>query len=149
LHQKIIGVTLSYFYCCLPFDFQEFAGDLEGRERGSLISFETGAVTPFGVVAAQDRGLLIVPPKTEVYENMLIGIHQRPGDLKVNVCKKKALTNMRASGSDDTIKITPAIELSLDSMVRPNAYIYCKSLHERSGDNYLVMDCCLMHLMSR
>jgi len=48
---------------------------------------------------------------------MLIGIHQRPGDLKVNVCKKKALTNMRASGSDDTIKITPAIELSLDSMV--------------------------------
>jgi len=50
----------------LPYHFQEFAGDLEGRERGSLISFETGAVTPFGVVAAQDRGLLIVPPKTEV-----------------------------------------------------------------------------------
>jgi hypothetical protein len=61
---------LSYLSCCLisllPYHFQEFAGDLEGRERGSLISFETGAVTPFGVVAAQDRGLLIVPPKTEV-----------------------------------------------------------------------------------
>ena len=98
-------------------DYLEFAGDMEGRDRGSLISFETGTVTPFGIVAAQDRGLLIVPPRTEVYENMLIGIHQRPGDLKVNVCKKKALTNMRASGSDDTVKITPAIELSLDSMV--------------------------------
>lgn len=98
-------------------DYLEFAGELEGRDRGSLISFETGTVTPFGIVAAQDRGLLIVPPRTEVYENMLIGIHQRPGDLKVNVCKAKALTNMRASGSDNTVKITPAIELSLDSMV--------------------------------
>jgi len=98
-------------------DYLEWAGAMEGRDRGSLISFETGTVTPFGIVAAQDRGLLIVPPRTEVYENMLIGVHQRPGDLKVNVCKKKALTNMRASGSDDTIKITPAIELSLDSMV--------------------------------
>ena len=60
---------------------------------------------------------MYIEPKQDVYKDMIIGIHQRPGDLAVNVCKTKALTNMRAAGSDDNIKLTPAMELSLDIAV--------------------------------
>lgn len=56
-------------------------------------------------------------PKDEVFEDMIIGVHQRPGDLALNVCKTKQLTNMRASGSDDTVKLTPPLELNLDIAV--------------------------------
>jgi len=97
--------------------YKPFAGVLEAREKGSLLAFEGGTVTPFGIQNAQDRGLLFVPPRIEVYENMIIGIHQRPGDLKVNVCKAKALTNMRAAGSDNTVSLTPPIDMSLDACV--------------------------------
>jgi len=98
-------------------DYLPFAGEIEARDKGSLLAYEDGTVTPFGIVGAQDRGLLFVPPRIDVYKDMIIGIHQRPGDLKVNVCKQKALTNMRAAGSDNTVKLTPPIDLSLDSMV--------------------------------
>ena len=74
-------------------------------------------MTPHGITGAQDRGQLFVPPKVEVYKDMIIGIHQRPGDLKVNVCKVKALTNMRSATKGITEGITPPIEMSLDAMV--------------------------------
>jgi GTP-binding protein len=98
-------------------DYLPFAGEIEARDKGSLIAYEDGVVTPHGIQGAQDRGLMFVPPRIDVYKDMIIGIHQRPGDLKVNICKQKALTNMRASGSDNTVKLTPPIEMSLDSMV--------------------------------
>ena len=98
-------------------DYKPFAGELESRERGSLLAFEAGTVTPHGITGAQDRGQLFVPPKVEVYKDMIIGIHQRPGDLKVNVCKVKALTNMRSATKGITEGITPPIEMSLDAMV--------------------------------
>lgn len=98
-------------------DYKPWAGDLEARDKGSLLATEDGTATPFGIVGCGDRGLLFVPPKMEVYKDMIIGIHQRPGDLKVNVCRVKALTNMRSAGKDNTVTLTPPIEMSLDSMV--------------------------------
>lgn len=97
--------------------YRPWAGDLETREKGSLLAFENGVVTPHGVTGAQDRGQLFVPPRVDVYENMIIGIHQRPGDLKVNVCKVKALTNMRSATKGIVEGISPPIEMSLDACV--------------------------------
>ncbi len=98
-------------------DYKPSVGDLESRDKGSLLAFEGGTVTPHGITGAQDRGQLFVPPKVEVYKDMIIGIHQRPGDLKVNVCKLKQLTNMRSATKGITEGLTPPIEMSLDSMV--------------------------------
>ena len=106
------AVLDSVFHNYLP-----FAGEIECRDKGSLIAFEDGTVTPHGIVGAQDRGSMFVPPRIEVYKDMIIGIHQRPGDLKVNICKQKALTNMRAASKDNTVSLTPPIDLSLDAMV--------------------------------
>merc|ERR1740138_393095 len=98
-------------------DYKPSVGDLESRDKGSLLAFEGGTVTPHGITGAQDRGQLFVPPKIEVYKDMIIGLHQRPGDLKVNVCKVKALTNMRSATKGITEGLTPPIEMSLDAMV--------------------------------
>ena len=97
--------------------YRPTVGQISQREKGSLLAFEDGAANPFGIAGAQDRGRMFIDAKTEVYKDMIIGVHQRPGDLAVNVCKTKALTNMRASGSDDTIKIVPPLELNLDIAV--------------------------------
>ena len=70
------------------------------RENGSLVAFETGQVTAYAIASAQERGVLMCKPGDQVYEGQVVGVHQRGGDLKINVCKKKALTNMRASGKD-------------------------------------------------
>lgn len=87
------------------------------RDKGSLLAYEEGVSNPYGMDGAQERGRLFIAPRTEVFKNMIIGVHQRPGDLHVNVCRTKALTNMRAAGSDDAIKIVPALELNLDIAV--------------------------------
>ena len=92
-------------------------GDLLSRDKGSLLAFENGVVTSFGCENAQDRGKLFVKSGDEVYQNMIVGIHQRPGDLAVNVCKTKALTNMRSATKGITVGVTPPIELSLDASV--------------------------------
>lgn len=97
--------------------YRPIAGLISQREKGSLLAFEDGTANPFGIAGAQDRGRMFIDSKTEVYKDMIIGVHQRPGDLAVNVCKTKALTNMRASGSDDTVKLTPPMELNLDIAV--------------------------------
>lgn len=97
--------------------YRPVVGAITQREKGSLLAFEEGFGNAFGIAAAQERGLLFIEPKDEVFKDMIIGVHQRPGDLAVNVCKTKALTNMRASGSDDTVKLTPPLELNLDIAV--------------------------------
>lgn len=97
--------------------YRPVVGAIQQREKGSLLAFEDGTANPFGIIGAQDRGRLFVGPKTDVYKDMIIGVHQRPGDLAVNVCKTKQLTNMRAAGSDETIKLTPPLELNLDIAV--------------------------------
>lgn len=97
--------------------YRPIVGPIQQREKGSLLAFEDGVTNPFGIAGAQDRGRMFINAKDDVYKDMIIGVHQRPGDLAVNVCKTKALTNMRASGSDDTIKLTPPLELNLDIAV--------------------------------
>jgi GTP-binding protein len=97
--------------------YKPTAGQIQQREKGSLLAFENGVANPYGINGAQDRGRMFIEPKTDVYKDMIIGVHQRPGDLPVNVCKTKALTNMRASGSDDLVKIVPPMELNLDIAV--------------------------------
>jgi len=92
-------------------------GDISSRDKGSLLAFSDGAVTSFGCENSQDRGKLFVKSGDETYKNMIVGIHQRPGDLAVNVCKTKALTNMRSATKGITVGITAPIELSLDASV--------------------------------
>ena len=94
--------------------YKPYAGPIEQREKGSLLAFENGVANPFGLSGAQERGRMFITPKTDVYKDMIVGVHQRPGDLVVNVCKTKQLTNMRASGSDDMIQVVPPLELNLD-----------------------------------
>jgi GTP-binding protein len=91
--------------------------DIQGREKGSLLAFSDGVVTSFGCEGAQDRGKLFCESGDEVYKGMIVGIHQRPGDLEVNVCKMKALTNMRSANKGITIGIVPPIDMSLDACV--------------------------------
>ena len=92
-------------------------GEIQGRDRGSLLAFADGSATTFGLEGAQDRGKLMVQPNDEVYKGMIVGTHQRPGDLEVNVCKTKALTNMRSANKGITIGLQGSIEMSLDACV--------------------------------
>ena len=89
-------------------------GEIERRLTGSLISFETGEAVAYGLGAAQERGALFIGPGTQVYAGMVIGICSRNEDMTVNVCKRKQLTNMRAAGSDDAIRLTPPRNMSLE-----------------------------------
>jgi len=91
--------------------------DIKSRDKGSLLAFEDGVTTSFGMENAQDRGKLFVGPQEDVYKGMIVGIHQRPGDLAVNVCKTKALTNMRSATKGITVGITAPIEMSMDACV--------------------------------
>ena len=89
-------------------------GEIERRLTGSLISFETGEAVTYGLHAAQERGALFIGPGTPVYAGMVIGICSRNEDMTVNVCKKKQLTNMRASGSDEALRLTTPRNYSLE-----------------------------------
>jgi len=91
--------------------------EIQGRDKGSLLAFSDGTVTSFGCEGAQDRGKLFTRSGEEVYKGMIVGIHQRPGDLEVNVCKLKQLTNMRSANKGITIGIVAPIEMSLDACV--------------------------------
>lgn len=71
----------------MPRRIRGSAGDIEARDKGSLIAYESGVATSFGITGAQNRGLMMISPKEDVYRDMIVGIHQRPGDLRVNVCK--------------------------------------------------------------
>ena len=89
-------------------------GDIERRLTGSLIAFETGEAVTYGLAAAQERGALFIGPGTPVYAGMVVGICSRNEDMTVNVCKRKQLTNMRAAGSDEALRLTPPKVLSLE-----------------------------------
>ncbi|GAA8726200.1 translational GTPase TypA [Helicobacter pylori] len=95
-------------------EFRPFSGSVESRKNGALISMENGEATAFSLFNIQERGTLFVNPQTKVYVGMVIGEHSRDNDLDVNPIKSKHLTNMRASGSDDAIKLTPPRTMVLE-----------------------------------
>ena len=95
-------------------DYAPMKGEIERRQYGSLISHETGEACAYGLGAAQERGSLLIGTGTPVYAGMVVGICSRNEDMNVNVCKKKQLTNMRASGSDEAIRLTPPRHFSLE-----------------------------------
>ncbi len=94
--------------------YEPYKGDIATRSQGSLIAHETGQSTGYGLFAAQDRGRLFIGPGVEVYEGMIVGSNPKNEDMVVNVCKKKHITNTRASGSDEALKLTPPTILSLE-----------------------------------
>ena len=94
--------------------YEPWKGDIPGRSNGSLISGETGETYAYSIDKLQDRGFFFINPGDEVYEGQIIGQHTRDNDLVVNVTKSKKLTNMRASGSDDKMRIAPAVKFSLE-----------------------------------
>ena len=94
-----------------------YAGEIDSRETGSLVNLEQGTSTAYSLDNAQQRGALFIGPGVEVYEGMIIGQHNRPGDLPINVTKRKQLTNFRADGKDDAVRLTPPIEMSLDNAI--------------------------------
>ena len=94
--------------------YAPFKGEISYRKQGSLISFETGESVTYGLFNAQDRGNLFIGPGERVYAGMVIGENPKQEDIELNVCKKKQLTNTRASGSDDALKLTPPKIMSLE-----------------------------------
>ena len=95
-------------------DYEPYKGDIPERPQGSLIAHETGESTGYGLWYAQDRGRLFIGPGVEVYEGMIVGVSPKSDDITVNVCKKKHVTNTRAAGSDEALKLTPPTVLSLE-----------------------------------
>ncbi|MBQ7654198.1 MAG: translational GTPase TypA [Clostridia bacterium] len=94
--------------------YEEYKGDIETRERGSIVVHETGTTTGYGLFNTQDRGRLFVGPGIEVYEGMIVGECAKNEDVTCNVCKKKQMTNTRAAGSDDALRLVPPSVLSLE-----------------------------------
>ncbi|MDX9813724.1 MAG: translational GTPase TypA [Sulfurimonadaceae bacterium] len=95
-------------------EFRPFSGSVESRANGALISMESGDALGYSLFNIQERGVLFIGPQTKVYEGMIIGEHSRNNDLVVNPIKGKNLTNVRASGSDDAIKLVPPLNMSLE-----------------------------------
>lgn len=95
-------------------DYEPYKGNIESRTNGSLIAMESGTSFAYALGKLQDRGKFFIGPQEEVYEGMVVGEHSRDTDLVLNVTKSKKLTNMRASGSDDKIQLTPPIRFSLE-----------------------------------
>lgn len=94
--------------------YAPYKGDIPGRSRGSLVAFEQGETTPYGIYTLQDRGVMFISPNQMVYEGMIIGENTRELDMDVNPCKKKNVSNMRSSSSDEAIRLTPPRLLSLE-----------------------------------
>lgn len=95
-------------------EYQAYKGDIEKRANGSIIALETGVAYAYAIDKLQDRGKFFINPQDEVYEGQVIGEHNKEGDVVVNICKSKKLTNMRASGSDDKVRIAPPVIFSLE-----------------------------------
>ena len=94
--------------------YAPYKGDIPARSRGSLVAFEQGETTPYGIYTLQDRGVMFISPNQMVYEGMIIGENTRELDMDVNPCKKKNVSNMRSSSSDEAIRLTPPRLLSLE-----------------------------------
>jgi GTP-binding protein len=95
--------------------YQPYKGDIPVRTKGALVSMENGKVTGFALDNLQQRGTLFVTPGTQVYEGMIIGENSRDDDMSVNPCKEKKLTNMRASGTDEGVKLEPPRSMDLET----------------------------------
>ena len=103
------GIMASVFDSYAP-----YKGDLNRRSTGSLVSFDTGESVSYGLFNAQERGALFIGPGVKVYEGMIVGVSPKQEDITVNVCKKKQMTNMRAAGSDEALRLVPPRKLSLE-----------------------------------
>ncbi len=103
------GILNALFY-----GYEPYKGDIERRNYGSLIAHESGEAVAYGLYNAQERGTLFVTPGTKIYTGMVVGYSPKAEDLVVNVCKKKQMTNIRASGSDDALRLSPPRTLSLE-----------------------------------
>jgi GTP-binding protein len=125
-----MGILHTQFHGYLP-----LAGSMNTRSTGSLVAWEPGVTTTYGLKNAEERGYLFYGPGVEVYEGMVIGEHQRPGDLAVNVCKKKHLTNMRQSNRDIEVRLSPPRQMSLDEAIE---YLAEDELLEVTPENYRI-----------
>jgi GTP-binding protein len=107
-----VGVMNTLFH-----GYDELAGAITSRSTGSLVAMEGGDTTAYALKSAEERGTLFVDPGVAVYEGMVIGENTRPGDIAINVCRKKHLTNMRSSRGDMEIRLTPPRRMSLDEAI--------------------------------
>ena len=106
------GIINSIFY-----DYEPYKGEINRRDYGSLVAHEEGEAIVYGLFNAQERGELFIGPGTPVYAGMVVGSNPKGGDIVVNVCKRKHLSNMRASGSDDALRLTPPRIMSLEDCI--------------------------------
>ena len=97
--------------------YEPFKGEVVSRVRGTIVAFENGTSITYGLYNAQDKGELFIGPGVEVYEGMIVGLNSRSEDLAINVCKEKHLTNTRASGSDEALRLVPPIQMSLEKAI--------------------------------
>ncbi len=103
------GIMSSVFH-----SYEEFKGEISGRQVGSLVAFETGEAVAYGIFNAQERGMMFIDPGEKVYAGMVVGSNPKGEDMTVNVCKKKHMSNTRASGSDDALRLIPPRHMSLE-----------------------------------
>ena len=108
-------------------EYAPYSGDIPGRRNGALIASETGTAVAYALFNLQDRGVMFIDPQTPVYHGMIVGEHSRDNDLEINVLKGKKLTNMRASGTDEAVTLTPPRLMSLEDMM---AYVEFDELLE-------------------
>ena len=97
--------------------YEPYKGDIQARVRGTIVAFENGKSVTYGLYNAQDKGELFIGPGVDVYEGMIVGLNSRGEDLSINVCKEKHLTNTRASGSDEALRLVPPIQMSLEAAI--------------------------------
>lgn len=120
--------------------YKPVRGNMHQRTKGALVSMENGTATAYALDALQERGILFVSPTEKVYEGMIIGEHSRESDLDVNPCKTKKLTNMRASGTDDAVKLPPVTKMDLETCmewIRPDELIEVTPLSIRLRKKFL------------
>ena len=98
-------------------DYEPYKGEIQSRTRGVLVAFEAGTSITYGLYNAQLRGELLIGAGVEVYEGMIVGINSRNEDIAINVCKEKHLTNTRASGSDEALRLVPPLKMSLEQSI--------------------------------
>ena len=106
------GTMNSIFDC-----YEPYKGEIQARTRGVLVAFEQGTSVTYGLYNAQERGELLIGAGVDVYEGMTVGINSRNEDIAINVCKEKHLTNTRASGSDDALRLVPPLQMSLEKAI--------------------------------
>lgn len=120
--------------------YEPYKGDIQTRNKGAIVSMETGQARGFALNNLQERGILFIAPNEEVYEGMIIGESSRDDDMDVNPCKEKKLTNMRASGTDDAIKLQPPKKMDLEmcmEWIRPDELIEVTPGHIRLRKKFL------------